>query len=71
MAILAWLTLAVIDNKEKRDAYYRSAMKIISSCMFLLYPSVGGKIFSMFQCIYVGDSLYFVKSMDMRSETTE
>eukprot|EP00944_MAST-04C_sp_MAST-4C-sp1_P001464 g1464.t1 len=68
VAVLAACTLIICDMK-KRTAYIRSAIKIIFTVMFLLYPSLGGKIFSVFQCISVGEMQYFVESMEMQCHT--
>merc|ERR1711981_121589 len=61
VASLAGLTLRLCTKKN----YYPSVIKIILTMMFLLYPSIGGKIFSIFRCMSVGEKLYFVKSMEM------
>ena len=34
--------------------------------MFLLYPSIGGKVFSVFRCLLVGNTYYFLNSMEMK-----
>ena len=43
--------------------YGNAVIKISLTAMFLLYPSIGGKIFSVFQCHNVGDKKIFVPHM--------
>merc|ERR1711981_179375 len=63
IALLAALTLTMCNPKQ-RTAYNHCAVKIVLTLMFLLYPSLGGKIFSVFQCLRVGNAYYFLPSME-------
>merc|ERR1711871_907775 len=65
IAFLAALTLVICDAKNKRE-YFQCAIKITFTIMFLLYPSIGGKVFSVFRCLLVGNTYYFLHSMEMK-----
>eukprot|EP00944_MAST-04C_sp_MAST-4C-sp1_P005873 g5873.t1 len=65
IAFLAAWTLILCDAENKRG-YFQCAIKIIFTVMFLLYPSIGGKVFSVFRCLLVGDTHYFLNSMEMK-----
>jgi hypothetical protein len=64
VAFLAAFTLIVCDFKNKR-LYYQCAIKITLTVTFLLYPSIGGKVFSVFRCLLVGETYYFLNSMEL------
>ena len=59
IATIAAIVLSIFDRKFK-TTYSKGITKISLTAMFLLYPSIGGKIFSVFQCHNVGKKRFFV-----------
>jgi hypothetical protein len=70
IATIAAIVLSIFDRKFK-TTYGKGITKISLTAMFLLYPSIGGKIFSVFQCHNVGKKRFFVPHMAYECHTGE
>ncbi len=63
---LALLIYRTKDMQALITIYRRCRMKVLCMAMFLLYPSIGSKVFQLFICINVGDRSFL--KVDMKLE---
>ena len=64
MAYLA-TGLALLIRPSGKATYKRGRMKVLFTVMFLLYPSIGSKIFRLFKCVSVGDRRFLEADMNI------
>ena len=54
--------VALLINRRGGNTYTQCRTKLQFATMFILYPSIGSKIFRIFQCIDVGDKKQYLKA---------